>query len=210
MPLADIDGLSRDALDSLGPRGHCTARDARVWSLHTSGVLDWTRFVSCVCGGEGGLVALCEPSVCSCAFQSVNSARVVYKRAGGGAILSASGPGALYRRPSLSLSLLSIDSHNTFGGVRRAPSPLRRLRTSNNYNMQLVGRRRTRYAGVLGHLCSETRTVLLLWPRLQNSPDYKYIESCSWLPAGGGGSSGCRHRPQAPPAYMCMHMSYQA
>ena len=83
MPLADIDGLSRDALDSLGPRGHCTARDARVWSLHTSG-LD-TRL--CHVCGEGGLVALCEPSVCSCAFQSVNSARVVYKRAGGGAIL---------------------------------------------------------------------------------------------------------------------------
>ena len=83
MPLADIDGLSRDALDSLGPRGHCTARDARVWSLHTSGL---DALVSCVCG-EGGLVALCEPSVCSCAFQSVNSARVVYKRAGGGAIL---------------------------------------------------------------------------------------------------------------------------
>ena len=161
-------------------------------------LLDWTRL--CHVCGEGGLVALCEPSVCSCAFQSVNSARVVYKRAGGGAIL---------RTRRLVSSGLSHALTTLFGGVvRRAPSPLRRLRTSNNYNMQLVGRRRTRYAGVLGHLCSETRTVLLLWPRLQNSPDYKYIESCS--AASGGGSSGCRHRPQAPPAYMCMHMSYQA
>ena len=30
VPLADIGGLSRDTLGSLGPRGHCTARDARV------------------------------------------------------------------------------------------------------------------------------------------------------------------------------------
>ena len=118
--------------------------------------------------------------------------------------VQSSGPGA---------SIVYRLSHITFGGVRRAPSPLRRLRTSNNYNMQLVGRRRTRYAGVLGHLCSDDaneRYCYCMAPRLQNSPDYKYIESCSWLPAGGGGSSGCRHRPQAPPAYMCMHMSYQA
>ena len=125
-------------------------------------LLDWTRL--CHVCGEGGLVALCEPSVCSCAFQSVNSARVVYKRAGGGAILRTR---RLVPAP-FSLSLLSRDrpSHaQHFWRVRRAPSPLRRLRTSNNYNMQLVGRRRTRYAGVLGHL----RRERLIRPRLQST-----------------------------------------
>ena len=112
-------------------------------------LLDWTR--ACVMCVERAVSSPCVSRVCARVPSRVLTVRESSMKGLEG--VQSSGPGALYRRPSLS---------QHFWRVRRAPSPLRRLRTSNNYNMQLVGRRRTRYAGVLGHLCSETRTVLLL------------------------------------------------
>ena len=75
LPLTDIDGLSRDALGSLGPLVGIAPREMR----------------GCVSGHlwmGGGRSSPCEQSVRSCAFQHVNSAGVVYETAGGGDILA--------------------------------------------------------------------------------------------------------------------------
>ena len=132
LPLTDIDGLSRDALGSLGPLVGIAPREMR----------------GCVSGHlwmGGGRSSPCEQSVRSCALQSGNSAGVVYERAGG-----VKSP----RRTAATSRTLSLSGTHTRARPRCSlRSPLRRVHTSNNYNMQY--HTHPRHAGVLGHLRRE-------------------------------------------------------